>query len=152
MCGQAQLGLHRTEHHQANVSELRDLQDIIGQQQGKRALEIAAAGNHNLLFLGPPGTGKTMLASRLRDLLPEMSDDEAMETASVASLTQQEINQYNWKQRPFRSLTIQVRWRHWWVVAQCLAPERYLWRITAYCSWMKCRSLNVRCLIHYENH
>lgn len=44
-----------------------------------------------------------MLASRLRDLLPEMSDDEAMETASVASLTQQEINQYNWKQRPFRA-------------------------------------------------
>lgn len=44
-----------------------------------------------------------MLASRLRDLLPDMSDDEAMETASVASLTQQEINQYNWKQRPFRA-------------------------------------------------
>ncbi|MCE7630808.1 ATP-binding protein, partial [Vibrio fluvialis] len=70
------------------------LQDIIGQQQGKRALEIAAAGNHNLLFLGPPGTGKTMLASRLCDLLPEMTDAEAMETASVASLTQQEINQH----------------------------------------------------------
>ena len=103
MCGQAQLGLYRTEQHQVDVSELRDLQDIIGQQQGKRALEIAAAGNHNLLFLGPPGTGKTMLASRLRDLLPDMSDDEAMETASVASLTQQEINQYNWKQRPFRA-------------------------------------------------
>lgn len=81
----------------------RDLRDIIGQQQGKRALEIAAAGNHNLLFLGPPGTGKTMLASRLRDLLPEMNDDEAMETAAVASLVQQEINQDNWKQRPFRS-------------------------------------------------
>ncbi|PTO62233.1 hypothetical protein CWN99_18895 [Vibrio splendidus] len=59
--------------------------------------------SYSKLFLGPPGTGKTMLASRLRDLLPEMSDDEAMETASVASLTQQEINQYNWKQRPFRS-------------------------------------------------
>lgn len=81
----------------------RDLQDIIGQQQGKRALEIAAAGNHNLLFLGPPGTGKTMLASRLCDLLPEMSEDEAMETASVASLTQQEINESNWKTRPFRA-------------------------------------------------
>ncbi|MCF9378897.1 ATP-binding protein, partial [Vibrio parahaemolyticus] len=76
---------------------------IIGQQQGKRALEIAAAGNHNLLFLGPPGTGKTMLASRLCDLLPEMSDEEAMETASIASLTQQEINQHNWKLRPFRA-------------------------------------------------
>ncbi|MCV5925336.1 ATP-binding protein, partial [Escherichia coli] len=57
----------------------------------------------NLLFLGPPGTGKTMLASRLCDLLPEMSDEEAMETASVASLTQSEINEHNWKSRPFRS-------------------------------------------------
>ncbi|MGR5178641.1 YifB family Mg chelatase-like AAA ATPase [Vibrio parahaemolyticus] len=84
-------------------SSYRDLQDIIGQQQGKRALEIAAAGNHNLLFLGPPGTGKTMLASRLCDLLPEMSEQEAMETASVASLTQQEINEENWKIRPFRA-------------------------------------------------
>lgn len=104
LCGQQPLGLFQGEaEYTANVTSTRDLQDIIGQQQGKRALEIAAAGNHNLLFLGPPGTGKTMLASRLCDLLPEMTDDEAMETASVASLTQQEINASNWKQRPFRS-------------------------------------------------
>jgi len=56
-----------------------------------------------LLFLGPPGTGKTMLASRLCDLLPPMTDEEAMESAAVASLTQQEINFHNWKQRPFRA-------------------------------------------------
>ncbi|KHT60693.1 ATP-dependent protease [Photobacterium gaetbulicola] len=81
----------------------RDMQDIIGQQQGKRALEIAAAGGHNLLFLGPPGTGKTMLASRLCDLLPPMSIEEAMETAAVASLTQQHIHEGNWRRRPFRT-------------------------------------------------
>ncbi|RTZ13987.1 ATP-dependent protease [Vibrio aquaticus] len=103
LCGQQKLSLHQSGAQHVIRHHQRDLQDIIGQQQGKRALEIAAAGNHNLLFLGPPGTGKTMLASRLCDLLPEMSDDEAMETASVASLTQQEINAHNWKQRPFRS-------------------------------------------------
>ncbi|MDO4697947.1 MAG: YifB family Mg chelatase-like AAA ATPase [Pasteurellaceae bacterium] len=81
----------------------RDLTDIIGQQHAKRALTIAAAGQHNLLFLGPPGTGKTMLASRLADLLPEMSDEEAIETASVTSLVQNELNFQNWKQRPFRA-------------------------------------------------
>ncbi|KGY11496.1 ATP-dependent protease [Vibrio tubiashii] len=103
LCGQHKLSLHQTELANIKPSNQRDLQDIIGQQQGKRALEIAAAGNHNLLFLGPPGTGKTMLASRLCDLLPEMSDNEALESASVASLTQQEINAHNWKQRPFRA-------------------------------------------------
>lgn len=103
LCGQQKLSLHQTTQRCVAPSSQRDLQDIIGQQQGKRALEIAAAGNHNLLFLGPPGTGKTMLASRLCDLLPDMSDSEALESASVASLTQQEINAHNWKQRPFRA-------------------------------------------------
>ena len=103
LCGQKNLTLFQSSPTAPPPAHSRDLQDIIGQQQGKRALEIAAAGNHNLLFLGPPGTGKTMLASRLCDLLPDMSEEEAMETASVASLTQQEINQYNWKRRPFRS-------------------------------------------------
>ena len=81
----------------------KDLTDIIGQQHAKRALMIAAAGQHNLLFLGPPGTGKTMLASRLTGLLPEMTDQEAIETAAVASLVQNELNFHNWKQRPFRA-------------------------------------------------
>ncbi|TMX34910.1 YifB family Mg chelatase-like AAA ATPase [Vibrio sp. Hep-1b-8] len=103
LSGQQPLSLHQSEYKESQSHLQRDMQDIIGQQQGKRALEIAAAGNHNLLFLGPPGTGKTMLASRLCDLLPEMSDQEALETASIASLTQQEINVHNWKQRPFRA-------------------------------------------------
>ncbi len=64
LCGQQNLSLFQSPPSVDSSSLKRDLQDIIGQQQGKRALEISAAGGHNLLFLGPPGTGKTMLASR----------------------------------------------------------------------------------------
>ncbi|MFC0322824.1 YifB family Mg chelatase-like AAA ATPase [Gallibacterium melopsittaci] len=80
-----------------------DITDIIGQQHAKRALLIAAAGQHNLLFLGPPGTGKTMLASRLTTLLPEMSEQEAIETAAINSLVQHHLDYRHWKQRPFRA-------------------------------------------------
>ncbi len=92
----------RANAQQSAVQNQQDLTDIIGQHHAKRALTIAAAGQHNLLLLGPPGTGKTMLASRLTDLLPEMSDQEAIETASVTSLIQNELNFANWKKRPFR--------------------------------------------------
>ncbi|ELO3353577.1 YifB family Mg chelatase-like AAA ATPase [Escherichia coli] len=56
-----------------------DLSDVIGQEQGKRGLEITAAGGHNLLLIGPPGTGKTMLASRINGLLPDLSNEEALD-------------------------------------------------------------------------
>ena len=58
-----------------------DMQDVKGQLHAKRALEIAAAGQHNLLMVGPPGTGKTMMASRLATILPPMTEKEALETA-----------------------------------------------------------------------
>jgi len=63
-----------------------DLVDVQGQQQARRALEIAAAGEHNLLFIGPPGTGKSMLASRLPAILPPMTPAEALEAATIASI------------------------------------------------------------------
>lgn len=63
-----------------------DLSDISGQYQSKRALEIAASGGHNLLFIGPPGTGKTMLASRLPTILPIMNREESIDTSRIYSV------------------------------------------------------------------
>ncbi len=80
-----------------------DLQEIMGQEQAKRALEVAAAGGHNLLLLGPPGTGKTMLAHRLNGLLPPMTDAEALETASISSLLNSCTVDFRWRIRPFRA-------------------------------------------------
>lgn len=85
-----------------DLSCLPELQDIIGQEQAKRALEIAAAGGHNLLLLGPPGTGKTMLATRLGALLPPLSNQEALESTAIASLVHL-YHQHNWQARPFRA-------------------------------------------------
>ncbi len=64
-----------------------DLADVKGQAGAKRALEIAAAGSHSLLMVGPPGSGKSMLAQRFAGVLPAMTVDEALESAAVASLT-----------------------------------------------------------------
>lgn len=82
---------------------LPDLMDVKGQPHAKRALEIAAAGRHSLLLIGPPGTGKTMLASRLPSLLPDISDEQALEVASVASISNNGFNLKHWKRIPFRS-------------------------------------------------
>lgn len=80
-----------------------DLSDIRGQAEAKRVLEIAAAGGHGLLMLGPPGCGKTLLASRLPQLLPALSTQEAIEVASIYSLRGFGLTQQAWKQRPFRA-------------------------------------------------
>ncbi|MBU2877478.1 YifB family Mg chelatase-like AAA ATPase [Aliiglaciecola lipolytica] len=79
-----------------------DMADIKGQQLAKRGLEIAAAGSHNILFVGPPGTGKTMLAQRLLTILPEMSQQQALETATVYSISGHEVDPKTWRLRKFR--------------------------------------------------
>jgi len=80
-----------------------DISDIKGQSHAKRALQIAAAGRHNILFIGPPGTGKTMLASRLPGILPALTETEAIATASIYSVSTSEFDFTNWRVRPFRT-------------------------------------------------
>lgn len=80
-----------------------DLTDVRGQLHAKRALEIAAAGKHSLLFIGPPGTGKTMLASRLPTILPNLSEQQALEIAAIASVSMTGFKYQQWQQIPFRA-------------------------------------------------
>lgn len=81
----------------------QDMNDVRAQPHAKRALEIAAAGSHSLLMIGPPGTGKTMLASRLPGIMPPMTEPEALETAALQSISEQGFKIQQWRKRPFRS-------------------------------------------------
>lgn len=87
----------------ASLPNLPDLSEVRGQQQARRALEVAAAGMHNLLLVGPPGTGKTMLASRLPGILPPLDEHEALELAAVRSVAGHDSDVALWKTRAFRA-------------------------------------------------
>ena len=89
--------------HNPTPHNQHDIADVVGQPLAKRALEIAASGGHNLLFIGPPGTGKTMLASRLPGILPPMTEQEALDSAAIQSICHKSINPDSWLTRPFRA-------------------------------------------------
>jgi magnesium chelatase family protein len=99
----AALALPRPHPQPSGVAAppMADLRDVRGQTVARRALEIAAAGDHGLLLVGPPGTGKSMLAQRLPGLLPPMSEAEALESAAIASLSRH-LSPPPWGQRPMR--------------------------------------------------
>jgi magnesium chelatase family protein len=85
------------------IKEPLDFSDVYGQAFAKRALEIAAAGKHSVLLIGPPGTGKTMLASRLTTILPRLDEQQALESAAIASISTMGFDVKLWQRLPFRA-------------------------------------------------
>lgn len=104
LTGDAPLPAYRhAPEEQGIIPDYPDMDEVKGQAQVKRALEIAAAGSHSLLMIGPPGTGKSMLAARFPGILPPMTEAEALESAAIQSLGHGGFDIRNWKRRPYRA-------------------------------------------------
>ncbi len=101
--GQQPLALQEPRPPAEKTAVQPDLAEVRGQHQARRALEVAAAGGHSMLMVGPPGSGKTMLAARLPGILPRMSESEALESAALASISDPGFDPGDWGYRPFRS-------------------------------------------------
>lgn len=100
--GEGRIEAYRPRPASASPAAGPDLADVVGQPKARRALEIAAAGGHHLLLVGPPGSGKTLLASCLPGLLPALDEQEALEAAAVRSLAQQRFDPSAWRTPAFR--------------------------------------------------
>jgi magnesium chelatase family protein len=133
----------RREFEESQLKLIDDFADVRGQENIKRALEIAAAGGHNAILIGPPGAGKTMLAKRLPSILPPLTLQEALETTKIHSVAGRlGKNATLLHLRPLDRLTIPLAMWPW--LAEEIIPilARYLWPIMGFCSWMNCQSLN----------
>lgn len=100
--GNEQMPAHTRNPIVGNLSCELNFSDVRAQNHAKRAMEVAAAGGHNLIMIGPPGTGKTMLAERMPGILPPMTESQALESATVASISGHGFDPDRWKQRPMR--------------------------------------------------
>jgi magnesium chelatase family protein len=103
LCGAEQLPKPDPGVRSRSCAVEPDLGDVRGQWQARRALEIAAAGNHHLLMVGPPGTGKSMLAARLPGILPPLTDAEAIEACAVRSVSGAGFDARDWRKCPYRA-------------------------------------------------
>ena len=101
--GQKSLDTHIPDEVENEDKTELDFADVQGQFHVKRAFEVAATGAHNLIMLGPPGTGKSMLASRLPSIMPELTEQQAQEAAAIASISDKGLDVNNWLRPPFRS-------------------------------------------------
>jgi len=93
---------HAEQQKGVSLRPIADLSEVKGQMQAKRALEIAAAGSHNLIFIGPPGTGKTMLATRMAGIMPPLTEQQALQTAAIASISGRGFDIKDWYIPPMR--------------------------------------------------
>jgi magnesium chelatase family protein len=102
LAGEAPLVEYGGEVRGAPIS-YADFSEVKGQQQAKRALEVAAVGGHSVLMVGPPGTGKSMLAARFPGILPALSEAEALEVAAIHSVSSGGFEAARWGERPYRA-------------------------------------------------
>jgi magnesium chelatase family protein len=102
LCGEAKLPRFQAPER-APAHVYPDFSEVKGQPQAKRALEVAAAGGHSVLMLGPPGTGKSMLAARFPGILPPMSEAESLEVAAIHSVSAAGFDAARWGERPYRA-------------------------------------------------
>ena len=137
-----------------STESTEDLADVIGQPEARRALEVAAAGGHHLLMMGPPGAGKTMLARRLPTLLPDLSDPDAVQVTSIHSIAgrRNRPRRSRPRRRSRRRTTRRRGPRSWGVAVASPCPARCRSRTAVCCSLTRRRSFPRRYWRRSGNH